>query len=427
MQERFTLYRTNTNKMKKITLLLFLFCAVLTAQENISIKKFNSRLLNTERILKIYVPPSYESNPENTYPVAIVFDGEYLFDLYLANAQLFAAQQRAPEQIVVGIFQNQNNERYTDCDFSMDTGLPNEQSAKFYGFVREELVNYIDDNFRTSLFKTIVGNSITANFASYFLLEPNHLFNAYICINPTFPTGTAEKLEAKTQNLTDNVFYYLTNGDYNKDQFKTEINNVNNLMKLSEVETFHYKFDNFEHDTSTSAIGQSFPRAFDMIFSLFAEISKEEFEQNIAELSPPEAIAYLEKKYVEIEYLFGSNVKIREKDIFRVEPIVIDKENGDYLEEFGKMINRLYPESPMGDYYIGLYYETGYDYKKALKYYKNGYAKIGSDNPNADAYYANIERVLEKQRAQKLGLPVDGEPQYDDEGEEPEVDDDGNN
>ena len=81
----------------------------------------------------------------------------------------------------------------------------------------------------------------------------------------------------------------------------------------------------------------------------------------------------------------------------------------------------------MGDYYIGLYYETGYDYKKALKYYKNGYAKIGSDNPNADAYYANIERVLEKQRAQKLGLPVDGEPQSDDEGEEPEVDDDGNN
>ncbi|MGB5393213.1 MAG: hypothetical protein WBN16_03130, partial [Lutimonas sp.] len=46
---------------------------------------------------------------------------------------------------------------------------------------------------------------------------------------------------------------------------------------------------------------------------------------------------------------------------------------------------------------------------KALKYYKNGYAKIGSDNPNADAYYGNIERVLEKQRAQKLGLPVDGE------------------
>ena len=72
----------------------------------------------------------------------------------------------------------------------------------------------------------------------------------------------------------------------------------------------------------------------------------------------------------------------------------MDKEDGDYLEEFGKMINRLYPESPIGDYYIGYYYETGKDYKRALKYYKNGYVKISDDNPNKDGYYQNVERVL---------------------------------
>ena len=83
--------------------------------------------------------------------------------------------------------------------------------------------------------------------------------------------------------------------------------------------------------------------------------------------------------------------------------------NGDYLEEFGKMIMRLYPDSPLGDYYIGLYYETGYQYKKALKHYKNGYAKIGSDNPNSDGYYSNIERVLEKQRAERLGYNTEEE------------------
>jgi hypothetical protein len=97
-------------------------------------------------------------------------------------------------------------------------------------------------------------------------------------------------------------------------------------------------------------------------------ISKEEFNKNIAHLSPPDAIAYLENKYVEIEYLFGTNMKIRERDIFAIESIVLDKEEGDYLEEFGKMINRLYPESPIGDYYIGQYHETGNNLKKALKY-----------------------------------------------------------
>ena len=130
-------------------------------------------------------------------------------------------------------------------------------------------------------------------------------------------------------------------------------------------------------------------------------ISKEEYKNKIANMSPPDAIEYLEKKYVDIEYLFGANMKIRERDIFAIENIIIDKENGDYLEEFGKMINRLYPESPIGDYYIGKYYEMGKYYKKALKYYKNGYAKISADDPNKDGYYQNVERILELRKQEK--------------------------
>ena len=404
--------------MKHLTILFFLISFSIYSQDNIVLKKFNSYQLNTERVLKIYLPKSYEENKDHTYPVAVVFDAEYLFDIYVANSKLFASRDDAPEQIVVGIFQNQNEERYIDCDYSTDTGLPNEDSTKFYGFVKDEILAYIDDNYRTSLFKTLVGNTLTANFINYFFLDNNHEFNAYININPSYAPKMAEKLEIKTQDLTDDVFYYVNSGSYLKVKRNKEINEVNNLLKLSEIEKFHFKYDKLSNTTKTASIGQAIPSAIGFIFELYGAISKDEFNTNIEDLSPPEAIEYLEKKYVEIEFLFGSNLDIRESDIFMIESIVIDKNNGDYLEEFGKMINRMYPDSPMGDYYIGLYYETGYDFKKALKYYKNGYAKIGSDNPNADAYYQNIERVLEKRRAEKLGLPY---------GEENDTEDDGNN
>jgi len=410
--------------MKKLFFLLFLIPFIGFSQSTITYKSFNSTLLNSERTLKIYLPDSYETQKENTYPVAIVFDAEYLFDIYVANAKLFAAREKAPEQIVVGIFQNQDDERYTDCDYSVDTGLPNEVSSKFYGFIRDEILPYIEDNYRTSLFRTIVGNSLTANFTNYFFLESQPIFNAYININPSYAPDMNVKLEAKSQSLNDEFYYYLSFGNYNKDKNKTEINNVHNLLKLSEYELFNYKYDDFSNSTKTASIGQSIPSAIGFIFKVFAAISQVEFDTQIADLEPAEAIEYLEKKYVEIEYLYGSNVKVRESDIYKIESIIIDKANGDYLEEFGKMINRLYPDSPLGDYYIGLYYETGYDYKKALKYYKNGYAKIGSDNPNADAYYANIERVLGKKRAEKLGYEVEEEP-IEDESEE--KNDDANN
>ncbi len=408
--------------MKQLAILFFLISFSIYSQDNTILKKFDSYQLNTERILKIYIPKSYEENTDHTYPVAVIFDAEYLFDVYVANSKLFSSRDDAPEQIVVGIYQNQYEERYTDCDYSIDTGLPNEDSIKFYGFIKDELLPYIDESYRTSLFKTLVGNTLTANFINYFLLENNHEFNAYININPSYAPKIAEKLELKTQTLTEDLFYYVNSGTYLKDRQNKNINEINNLLKLSEINKFHYKYDKFTNTTKTASIGQAIPSAIGFIFELFGATSKDEFETNIADLSPPEAIEYLEKKYVEIEYLFGTNLDIRESDIFMIESIIIDKNNGDYLEEFGKMINRMYPDSPMGDYYIGMYYETGYDYKKALKYYKNGYAKIGSDNANADAYYQNIERVLDKRRSEKLGLPVGGEI-IDEEGDN----NDGNN
>ena len=398
-------------------ILLLFFTMAVQAQDNVIYKKFNSYNLGTERILKIYLPDSYEEKKENSYPIAILLDGEFLFDVYVANSKLFAAQDKAPEQIVVGIFQNQNEERYVDCDFSVDTGLPNEDSAKFYGFVRDELLTYLEDNYRTSLFKTIVGNTLTGNFTNYFFLEPEPVFNAYVNISPSYAPQMQERLEAQSQAVITPFFYYLSGGDFNPEKRAAAIKNVHSLLKLSENPNFNYKYDDLSNSNKTASIGQSIASAMGFTFETYAAITQEEFDKEIAQMDPAEAIEYLERKYVEIEYLYGSNVKISESDIYKIEPIIIDKMNGDYLEEFGKMIMRLYPETPLGDYYIGLYYETGYDYKKALKHYKNGYAKIGSDNPNGDGYYANIERVLEKQRAERLGLsaeeplPEEGDPE----------------
>ena len=135
-------------------------------------------------------------------------------------------------------------------------------------------------------------------------------------------------------------------------------------MKNFENENFIYKYDNFKNSTKVASIGQAVPSALAHIFDMYSSISKEEFNTHVSKLGPGEAIEYLENKYVEIQHLFGANIRIRQRDIFAVESIILDKEEGDYLEEFGKMINRLYPESPIGDYYIGQYYESGNDLKR---------------------------------------------------------------
>lgn len=384
--------------LKKVGFLgLALLISSTLISQNIQLKKFNSRELNNDRYLKIYVPPSYTDDETKLYPLAIVLDAEYLFDVYVGNSILFSAKEKAPEQIIVGINQNQYNERAKECDYSKENSLPTADSEAFYRFIRSELLDYLEENYRLSPFKTIVGNTLTANFINYFLIEDDPGFNAFVAINPYFAPDIPALLQQKIPSLKEeNRYYYLSGGSYNPENWKTAINTTDALLKIANNPKFKYHYEFFENSNAVASIGQSIPSAFAFIFDLYSAISKEEYEKNIKDLSPPDAIAYLENKYVEIDYLFGSNLKIRESDIFAIESIILDKENGDYLKNFGEMINKLYKESPIGDYYIGRYYETGGKFKQALGYYKSGYMKLPEGDPNADGYYENIERVLKK-------------------------------
>ena len=385
----------------KISIILLFFIILTGFSQEIFVKEFESDALNTTRLLKIAIPKSYKENPDRMYPLTIVLDSEYLFDIYVANAKLFANKDKAPEQIVVGVIQNQNKERYKDCSYNKVTSMPTEEGTKFYRFIRNEVLNYMDANYRISPFKTIVGNTLTANFINYFLLEQKPAFSAFVNINPGYALDMKTFLLKKVPTIKEPTYYYVINGKYNSKKKQKLINDINGLLVQSNNKNFNYFYDEQDNSTKSASIGQGIARSLAFIFEQYSPISKEEFKNKIANMSPPEAIEYLEKKYVDIEYLFGANIKIRERDIFAIENIIIDKENGDYLEEFGKMINRLYPESPIGDYYIGKYYEIGKDYKRALKYYKNGYAKIDADDPNKEGYYQNVERVLALREAQK--------------------------
>lgn len=387
----------NSNTTKLVTAVSILLFSISSFSQTVKTKKINSIELNNDRYLKIYIPPSYQIDSTKLYPLTIVLDAEYLFDVFVGNSVLFASNDEAPEQIIVGINQNQYNERYEDCSYLEENSFPTEQGEAFYRFVRGELIDYLEDNYRVSPFKTIIGNTLTANFINYFLIEEYPGFNAYIAINPYLAMDMPALLQNKIPSIkNENIYYYLSNGKYNSEKYKNAIVNTNTLLEVANNTKFKYKYETFDNSTKTASIGQSISSALAFIFEMYSAISKEEFENNIKDLSPPDAIAYLENKYVEIEYLFGSNLKIRERDIFAIEAIILDKENGDYLKNFGEMINKLYKESPIGDYYIGRYYETGGKFKQALKYYKNGYMKLPEGDPNADGYYQNIERVQNK-------------------------------
>ena len=383
--------------MRTLVSLLILFSISLTFGQKTIYKEYSSEILNDTRDLSIYLPKGYNKDSISNFPLAIVLDGHKLFDLYVGASNYYAQLDHAPEQIVVGI--DMKDSRNKDAGYDVNNGNLDNNSENFYRFIRDEMIPYIEATFKTSPFLTIVGESLTANYITHFLKEEYSIFNAYICLNPTLSNTINSQVESyrlKELSSEDNTFYfYLSSNPFSNTIKKDKIKNFGKFIKSFEIDNFNVVFDELTNSpSSSSSIGEGIFRAFAKIFEIYSGITKDEFEEKIKNLSPPDAISYLEIKYLDIEFLFGSNLGIRPADVFAIEDIILDKENGDYLDDFGTMILKLFPSSEMGHYYLGKYYESGKDFKGALEQYRLGYGKMDPKDPNADLFYQNVERLL---------------------------------
>ena len=385
-------------KTKFPLLILLLFCVSLFGQKTIS-KKYESEELQDIRNIKIHIPKGYELDTITNYPLTIVLDSEYLFDLYVGNSKLFSHTDKAPKQIVVGIEMEQTRLKDAAIDETRKSSLTAD-SRSFIKFIKDELLPFVEGNYKTSPFLTIVGNGISANLLTHFLRDETPLFNSYVCLNPTFSPDITTHMQSfdlnKLSTIDNTYYFYMNDGEFITGDKKQNVNALNTYLQTLSIKNFNVKYDLTESPSNVSAIGEAIPRALNKIFEIYSGISKEEFLTKIKDLSPLDAIAYLENKYIEIDYLFGSNLGIREIDIVAIESIIIEKENGDHLKTYGEMILNLYPFSPLGHYYLGRYYESGENFRRALQEYRLGYGKMDPADPNADKFYQNVQRMLKK-------------------------------
>ena len=164
----------------------FIACLLMSAIvfSQVKLEKFESRILNTTREIKIKLPKNYDPASELKHPVIVVFDGDYLFEPVAGQVSYQTYFDGMPESIVVGIVQGY--ERFYDSYFDEVTGLPIESGARFYQFIGEELLPYIDSKFNTSKFRVAVGHDIMGNFINSFLFSDKPAFQAYINLSPDF-------------------------------------------------------------------------------------------------------------------------------------------------------------------------------------------------------------------------------------------------
>ena len=353
--------------MKKYIFLLLIFASQLFSQTKYEF--IDSDRLG-QRELKIQLPRNYNENLEQFYPLIVTLDGDYLFEVVSGNVDYMSYWDDMPDAIVVGI--NQESSKEDDLYISEEDYFPIRGGAKFYEFLGAELVPYLIEKYRVGIFKIVVGHGDSANFINFFAFKKDPLFQAYVSISPSFSPFMEDNLFQLISSNKASIFYYLSTSEEDFKDNRKNILNLNTRLQDIKLETITYKFDDFKTDGHYSLVANSIPSALNHIFSIYKPISRNEYKNELLNIdySP---VKYLESKYRKIKDLFGIEKQILLNDFRAVNATIVKKKNMDYYKDLSKLAKDNYPGTLLSNLYIGRYYESTGNYKKAIKAYQEAF------------------------------------------------------
>ena len=154
-----------------------------------------SSILQQDRTIQIYVPDSYNES-DQSYPVLYILDGQWYFSSGVSVQKALRTPGAMPEMIVIGI-NNSNPLRRT---------LFGDENEKFTDFLKNEVVQYIDSNYRTTDERVIFGWEAAAYYISELILKEENIFSgaiitdggyaeAYLSVDKTSANSVIKKLK----------------------------------------------------------------------------------------------------------------------------------------------------------------------------------------------------------------------------------------
>ena len=369
-------------------LALGFFSLGLNAQVNQEI--FESFKLQERRDIQYYIPENYD--PNKKYPLVVVLDGEYLFDLVVANAKFYSKFQGMPETIVLGIGQQPDRLRWDDCAFDEQSGLPGEKGPQFYEFLGMEVIPFLETTYNIAPFKVFVGYDITANFGNYFLFKDKSLFNAYISISPFLAPEMASRVPERLNILNQQIYYHLI-VPVAKGDNRNAVLQMDRALKSLQKENIQYFFDEYKGADDTSIITYGLGKAWDRTFSLFKPITPQDYKTQLLTSEGP-VFDYLKNKYDQIETLFGFRKNVELNDIMAIYAGCRKKDDFESLKPLAELCKSEFPDTMLGFYFEGEYYEELGEPKKALRTFEKAFGMQEID-------FLTKDMALEKMEALK--------------------------
>lgn len=193
-------------KYKYLIVIFLLFQTISSQSQNMGDSKIiYSEILSEEREIKVVLPTDYSK--EKKYPVIYITDANYNLEIVSLYLTQLANSNSIPKTILVGITQkNRGNE--LDVFWSKN-------GVRFKDFIFNEVITFIDKEYSTSGFNTIIGHSDGAEFNHLLMIEKNNPFRGFINVSENLNNDVSNKiLDFFRTYKNEKLYYFIASAKY---------------------------------------------------------------------------------------------------------------------------------------------------------------------------------------------------------------------
>lgn len=377
--------------MKKFIFPIFIYFLVSTGsvasqQQVASVAHFRytiaSKALNEERTILVRVPPTYERSTER-FPVVLMLDAHQPQNGMMASiieSQAFAGAM--PEMILVGI---QNTNRTRDLTPTKTERVGSGGGDKFLDFIEQEVLPFVDKNYRTQPYRIFAGHSLGGLTVVYAMSTRPHLFGGYIAASPVlhwdnnFVIKKSEDLFKAQKEFKKSIFISL--GD--EPTYTNGFNSYKDLLKKSAPNGFDYEFQHWTDEDHGSVLMRTYLAGIRKIFNGWR------IDANIPNL------AGLNNHYSKLSKRFGYEIKPPENIVNQFGYALFRAEKVDEAIEAFEENVKLYPDSANVYDSLAEALEKKGSKAKALANYEKAYkmAEQKGEGQLAQSAKANFDRL----------------------------------
>jgi predicted alpha/beta superfamily hydrolase len=280
-----------------------------------------SKIMNDEREIQIFLPDGY-ADSDIKYPVLYILDGQRYFLHGVSLQKSFVEFEQTPGFIIVGISKNLSDR---NRNFSIN-------SLKYLNFIKREVINFVNTEFRTSEKRILFGWAYGGGFVIETLTIEPDLFDVYISASPFPLKEKISKMDSLLmENPNFNKLLYFTSGT-DEGVVKDETNELNMLLKDKAPKTMNWTFMELEGEEHRSTPFTTLYHGIKKYFNYYPELQFNSLE----EFSNAGGLNYVYDYYKKRALQFGFSTDLSDWTMFSLTRNAIRAE--DY-EQFDTLVN----------------------------------------------------------------------------------------